>query len=113
MFQTAQGATPFGLCPQLIGFGKRGLRAFSLLLCTGKRREVRLFLRKSHVGSGCSVCTRSENAIAQGVGDSTLTGLLVVSRSLGVQEGRGNQGVATRSGFRVYDLRGCSRRQDW
>ena len=38
-------------------------RAFSLLLCTGKRREVWLFLRKSHVGSGCSVCTRSENAL--------------------------------------------------
>ena len=39
------------------------IRAFSLLLCTVKRREVRLFLRKSHVGSGCSVCTRSENAL--------------------------------------------------
>src|SRR5271155_1603759 len=38
-------------------------RAFSLLLCTGKRREVWLFLRKSHVGSGCSVCTRSETAL--------------------------------------------------
>ena len=40
-------------------------RAFSLLLCTVKRREVRLFLRKSHVGSGCSVYTRSENALAE------------------------------------------------
>jgi hypothetical protein len=40
-------------------------RAFSLLLCTAKRREVRLFLRKSHVGSGCSVYTRSENALAR------------------------------------------------
>lgn len=40
-------------------------RAFSLLLCTVKRREVRLFLRNSHVGSGCSVYTRSENALAQ------------------------------------------------
>jgi hypothetical protein len=37
-------------------------KAFSLLLCTVKRREVRLFLGKSHVGSGRSVCTRSENA---------------------------------------------------
>ena len=40
-------------------------RAFSLLLCTVKRREVRLFLRKSHVGSGCSVYTKSENALAR------------------------------------------------
>jgi hypothetical protein len=40
-------------------------RAFSLLLCTAKRREVRLFLRKSHVGSGYSVYIRSENALAQ------------------------------------------------
>jgi hypothetical protein len=39
-------------------------RAFSLLLSTGKRGEVRLFLRKSRVGIGCSVCTRSENALA-------------------------------------------------
>ena len=28
-----------------------------------KFSEVRLFLRKSHVGSGCSVYTRSENAV--------------------------------------------------
>ena len=40
-------------------------RAFSLLRCTVKRREVRLFLRKSHLRSGCSVYTRSENALAQ------------------------------------------------
>ena len=39
-------------------------RAFSLLLCTGECGEVRLFLRKSRVGIGCSVCTRSENALA-------------------------------------------------
>src|SRR5665213_3016268 len=40
-------------------------RAFSLLLCTVKLSEVRLFLRKSHVGSRCSVYTRSENAAAE------------------------------------------------
>src|SRR5271168_1832874 len=39
------------------------LRAFSLLLCTGKSGEVRLFLRKSRDGSGCSVNTRSETAV--------------------------------------------------
>jgi hypothetical protein len=38
-------------------------RAFSLLIYTVKFSEVRLFLRKSHVGSGCSVYTRSENAV--------------------------------------------------
>jgi hypothetical protein len=37
-------------------------RAFSLLLCTVRFSEVRLFLKKSRVGSGCSVYTRSENA---------------------------------------------------
>src|ERR1700678_4554869 len=41
------------------------LSAFSLLLCTFKLSEVRLFLRKSHVESICSVCTRSENALAR------------------------------------------------
>jgi hypothetical protein len=38
-------------------------RAFSLLLCTGKCSEVRLFLRKSRDGIGCVVYTRSENAV--------------------------------------------------
>ena len=37
-------------------------RAFSLLRCTGKSGEVRLFLRKSRNGSSCSVNTRSEIA---------------------------------------------------
>jgi GTP-binding protein len=36
------------------------LKAFSLLLCMVEFGEVRLFLRKSHVGSRCSACTRSE-----------------------------------------------------
>jgi hypothetical protein len=40
-----------------------GTRAFSLLLCAVRFSEVRLFLRKSHVGSGGSVYTRSENAV--------------------------------------------------
>jgi hypothetical protein len=40
------------------------LRAFLLLLCTGKCREVRLFLGKSRAGIGHSVYTRSENALA-------------------------------------------------
>jgi hypothetical protein len=39
------------------------LRAFLLLLCTGKCREVRLFLEKSRVGIGHSVYTGSENAL--------------------------------------------------
>ena len=51
-------------CRQRTTQSIRPLRAFSLLLCTVKPREVRLFLRKSHVGSGCSVYTRSENALA-------------------------------------------------
>jgi hypothetical protein len=41
-----------------------GPRAFSLLLCTVGFREVRLFLRKSRVESGCLVYARSENAVA-------------------------------------------------
>ena len=41
-------------------------RAFSLLLCTVGFGEVRLFLRKSRVGSGCFVYTRSENAVIAG-----------------------------------------------
>jgi hypothetical protein len=51
-----------------IGFGQ-GLtccdwsRAFSLLLDTGESRDVRLFLGKSRVGSGCPVYTRSENGL--------------------------------------------------
>src|SRR5271156_4124680 len=43
--------------------GAGATNAFSLLLCTGKGGEVRLFLRKSRVEGGCPVCTRSENAI--------------------------------------------------
>src|SRR5271156_3951904 len=39
------------------------LEHFHFLLCTGECGEVRLFLRKSRVGMGCSVCTRSENAL--------------------------------------------------
>jgi hypothetical protein len=39
------------------------IRAFSLLLWTGQDSEVRLFLRKSRVGGGRSVSTRSENAV--------------------------------------------------
>jgi probable blue pigment (indigoidine) exporter len=38
--------------------------AFSLLLCTGKGSEVRLFLRKSRFEGGCFVGTRSKNAVA-------------------------------------------------
>jgi hypothetical protein len=38
--------------------------SISLLLCTGKSREVRLFLGKSRVGIGHSVYTRSENALS-------------------------------------------------
>jgi hypothetical protein len=45
-------------------FPARHTRAFSLLLCTGKCREVRLFLGKSRAGIGHSVYTRSENALA-------------------------------------------------
>jgi hypothetical protein len=37
-----------------------GFSAFSLLLCTGKHSEVRLFLRKSRAEFGCPVYTRSE-----------------------------------------------------
>jgi putative addiction module killer protein len=44
---------------------RRGAKAFSLLLCTGKRGEVRLFLRQSRVEDSCPVYTRSENAIAR------------------------------------------------
>jgi hypothetical protein len=40
-----------------------GFKAFSLLPCTGKSGEVRLFLRKSRAEIGCPVYTRSENAI--------------------------------------------------
>jgi hypothetical protein len=40
-------------------------RAFSLLLCPVGLSEVRLFLRKSPVGSGCLVHTRSENAVGR------------------------------------------------
>jgi hypothetical protein len=39
-------------------------RAISLLLCTGKRGKVGLFLRKSRVEGGCPVYTRSENPLA-------------------------------------------------
>jgi hypothetical protein len=39
-------------------------RAFSLLLGTGERSEVRLFLRKSRDVTGHSVNTKSENALA-------------------------------------------------
>ena len=53
----------YGLVPKQEQLLEAALRAFSLLLCTVKRREVRLFLRKSHVGSGSSVYTRSENAL--------------------------------------------------
>jgi hypothetical protein len=38
-------------------------RAFSLLVCTVELSEVRLFLRRSHVGNGGFVWTRSENAV--------------------------------------------------
>ena len=42
-------------------------RAFSLLLCSGERREVRLFLRKSRDGIGHSVSTKRENALVPAV----------------------------------------------
>src|ERR1700691_644720 len=38
-------------------------RALSLLLCAVESGEVRLFLRKSRVGSGRLVYTRSEHAV--------------------------------------------------
>jgi len=51
------------------------VRAFSLLLCTGKSREVRLFLRKSRAKRGCPVGTRSENALADlGRNDASCAG---------------------------------------
>ena len=40
------------------------LRAFSLLLCTVKRREVRLFLKKSRTSRRLTVQSRSENALS-------------------------------------------------
>jgi len=47
-------------------------RAFSLLLCTGKCSEVRLFLRKSRAEAGCPVYTRSENALGARYGAVSL-----------------------------------------
>ena len=44
-----------------------GLECFSLLLCTVGLSGVRLFLRKSRVGNGRIVYTRSENAVAASV----------------------------------------------
>jgi hypothetical protein len=49
------------------------LRAFSLLHCTVGFREVRLFLRKSRVESGCLVYTRSENAVTAHFRTSRMT----------------------------------------
>jgi hypothetical protein len=51
-----------------------GIRALSLLLCTGEGSEVRLFLRKSRAGIGHSLYTRSENALEKilAVYDGTL-----------------------------------------
>jgi hypothetical protein len=41
------------------------LRAYSLLLCTEKSSEVRLFLRKRRAKRGCPVDTRSEKALSK------------------------------------------------
>jgi hypothetical protein len=61
-------------------------RAFSLLLCTVGFREVRLFLRKSRVESGCLVYTRSENAVASGAALGMLISIADCRRTLAVTD---------------------------
>jgi hypothetical protein len=81
-------------------------RVFSLLLCTGKRREVRLFLRKSHVGSGCSVCTRSENALAEGLKPESDPQPATSAHARKAKNSAGTHHLPTTTGYR----RNCLRR---
>jgi hypothetical protein len=61
--RTADPSLSVGMTKWMVVLDWALVRAFSLLLCTGKCSEVRLFLRKSRAEAGCPVYTRSENAL--------------------------------------------------